>query len=51
MKLPIVRLGDRVPHGGVVVIASVIHTLRGTGVTPKAIWSGVRYRDMATTTS
>ena len=32
MALPIVRLGDKTTHGGVVISASATHTIRGIGV-------------------
>jgi hypothetical protein len=32
MALPIVRLGDKTSHGGVVITASAIHTIEGVGI-------------------
>jgi len=32
MARDIVRLGDKTTHGGVVITASTIHTLRGIGI-------------------
>jgi uncharacterized Zn-binding protein involved in type VI secretion len=32
MTLPIVRLGDKTSHGGVVIGASAIHTIEGIGI-------------------
>lgn len=32
MALPIVRLGDKTTHGGAVISASPMHTLRGIGI-------------------
>jgi len=35
MALAIVRLGDKTTHGGVVITASPVHTLRGIGIARK----------------
>ena len=35
MSRAIVRLGDKTTHGGTVVTASMIHTLRGIGIARK----------------
>lgn len=32
MALPIIRLGDKTTHGGVVISASPIHTIHGKGI-------------------
>ncbi|AIY42075.1 hypothetical protein LT85_2917 [Collimonas arenae] len=32
MALSIIRLGDKTTHGGVVISASSIHTIRGLGI-------------------
>lgn len=32
MPLPVVRLGDKTSHGGVVISASVTHTINGVGI-------------------